>query len=257
MSADSQLSSQRGNTVGRVADTTPAVRQNPKRSDAERGHPVAVAPRHWVIGDVHGCHQPLRRLLSVLPAGDHLVFCGDVINRGPGITETINLVWELVCTGRATWLRGNHEQALIEGLEQSPGRSDSQLLTIDTYRQLGDGLTRQWLQRLRRLPDLYRGDGWVATHAGFDPEGRPDLRIREPFWDSYDGRYGRVVVGHTPRPSVERKGDIVMIDTGAVYGGLLTAYCPESDAVVQVIGQTALPSPALQQRTDQVERVPC
>jgi serine/threonine protein phosphatase 1 len=56
---------------------------------------------------------------------------------------------------------------------------------------------------------------------------------------------------------VERKGDIVMIDTGAVYGGLLTAYCPESDAVVQVIGHTALPSPALQQRADQVERVPC
>ena len=66
-----------------------------------------------------------------------------------------------------------------------------------------------------------------------------------------------MVVGHTPRPSVERKGDIVMIDTGAVYGGLLTAYCPESDAVVQVIGHTALPSPALQQRADQVERVPC
>ena len=30
-----------------------------------------------------------------------------------------------------------------------------------------------------------------------------------------------------------------MIDTGAVYGGLLTAFCPETHAVVQVIGQPA------------------
>ena len=42
--------------------------------------------------------------------------------------------------------------------------------------------------------------------------------------------------GHTPRPQVERVGRIVLIDTGAVYGGLLSAYCPETDAVVQVPG---------------------
>lgn len=218
---------------------------------------MAAAHRHWVIGDVHGCHQPLRRLLSVLPSTDHLVFCGDVINRGPGIAETIHLVWDLVCSGRATWLRGNHEQTLLEALEQRSSRGDDHLLTIDTYRQLGDGLTRRWLHRLRSLPALYRGESWVATHAGFDALGRPDLRIREPFWESYDGRYGRVVIGHTPRPAVERKGKIVMIDTGAVYGGLLSAYCPESDAVVQVIGQTAGPSPAPQRLFNLAQRVPC
>lgn len=218
---------------------------------------MVAAQRHWVIGDVHGCHQPLRRLLSVLPTADHLVFCGDVINRGPGIAETIHLVWDLVRSGRATWLRGNHEQNLLEALEQCSSRGEAHLHTIDTYRQLGDGLTRQWLHRLRSLPDLYRGESWVATHAGFDALGRPDLHIREPFWESYDGRYGRVVIGHTPRPAVERKGEIVMIDTGAVYGGLLSAYCPESDAVVQVIGQTARPSPTPQRVADLAQGVPC
>ena len=81
---------------------------------------AAVQGQHWVIGDVHGCHETLVRLLSVLPLTDHLVFCGDVINRGPAIADCMNLVWELVCAGRATWLRGNHEQGLIQGLEQSP-----------------------------------------------------------------------------------------------------------------------------------------
>ena len=194
---------------------------------------------HWVIGDVHGCHDVLQRLLAVLPSSDHLVFCGDVINRGPGIADCINLVWGLVSSGRATWLRGNHEQRLVESLQAFPPHNQADLLAIETYQQLGDALTRQWIQRLGNLPLVYKGDGWVATHAGFDEHGNPDLNVREAFWERYDGRYGTVVVGHTPRPAVEQRGEIVMIDTGAVYGGLLTAFCPETAAVVQVTGQPA------------------
>ena len=156
--------------------------------------------RHWVIGDVHGCHQPLCHLLATLPPNDHLVFCGDVINRGEAIPATMNLVWDLVQAGRATWLRGNHEQDLIDALESQ------------------DGLSQ------------------LATHAWFDAAGQPDLSIRDPFWEAYDGRFGQFVVGHTPRPQVARLGAIVLIDTGAVYGGCLSAYCPETDAVVQVEG---------------------
>lgn len=197
---------------------------------------ASVRGHHWVIGDVHGCHRALVDLLSVLPLRDHLVFCGDVINRGPAIADCMNLAWNLVCQERATWLLGNHEQALLQALEQSPASGHPDLLAMDTYRQLGDGLARQWLQRLRQLPQVFQGDGWVATHAGFDDSGRPDLNIREPFWEHYNGLYGKVVVGHTPRPTVECQGQIVMIDTGAVYGGLLSAYCPETNAVVQVHG---------------------
>ena len=192
--------------------------------------------RNWVIGDVHGCHQSLLDLLAVLPSGDHLVFLGDVISRGAAIEATMDLVWNLVTQRRATWLRGNHEQRLIDALESS-GQDDTQhLLKLDTYRQLGEERAQQWLQRLRQLPFVFRADGWSATHAGFNSSGEPDLSIRDPFWESYDGRFGLVVVGHTPRPQVERYGRIVLIDTGAVYGGLLTAFCPETDAIVQVPG---------------------
>ena len=59
-----------------------------------------------MIGDVHGCYQPLCHLLATLPPNDHLVFCGDVINRGEAIPATMNLVWDLVQAGRASWLRG-------------------------------------------------------------------------------------------------------------------------------------------------------
>ena len=192
--------------------------------------------RNWVIGDVHGCHQSLLELLAVLPSGDHLVFLGDVISRGAAIEATMDLVWNLVIQRRATWLRGNHEQNLIDALESSGQDETQHLLKLDTYRQLGEERAQQWLQRLRQLPFVFRADGWSATHAGFNSSGEPDLSIRDPFWESYDGRFGLVVVGHTPRPQVERYGRIVLIDTGAVYGGLLTAFCPETDAIVQVPG---------------------
>ncbi len=172
-----------------------------------------------MIGDVHGCYQPLQRLLGVLPKNDHVVFCGDVINRGPDSTSTIQLVWSLVTAGQATWLRGNHEQTRLQTIEEPTQSSPN-----------------PWLTRLQNLPTVFWGNGWVATHAGFDANGLPDLTIREPFWEHYDGRYGRVVIGHTPRADVERHGQIVMVDTGAVYGGKLSAYCPESEAVVQVEG---------------------
>ena len=196
----------------------------------------SLRQRHWVIGDVHGCHRSLISLLAVLPTADHLVFCGDVVNRGDGIEAAMDLVWSLVKLGRATWLRGNHEQTLIDALESSADDSCDAMLSQDTVRQLGERRARSWLDRLKQLPLIYIADGWSATHAGFNSDGQPDLSIRDPFWESYDGRYGRVVIGHTPRPTVERHQHIVLVDTGAVYGGLLSAYCPETDAVVQVQG---------------------
>ena len=154
--------------------------------------------RHWVIGDVHGCHASLLALLTVLPCQDHLVFCGDVVSRCGRIEASMHLVWDLVCCGRATWLRGNHEQALIDALSEDGEGSQP-------------ALTRQWAHRLNQLPLLYLADGWCATHAGFNSAGEPDLSIREPFWKTYDGRHGRVVIGHTPRPAVERHQRIVLI----------------------------------------------
>jgi len=198
---------------------------------------------HWVIGDVHGCHQALEALVGLMPSADHLVFCGDVVGRGPAVRASIETVWDLVCSGRATWLQGNHEQRLIDqsDLQQSVWPGDPEAI-------------EQWRERLQALPMVFEGLGWVATHAGFDAQGQPNLEIREPFWQGYDGRFGKVVVAHTPAVDVRRQGQIVIIDTGAVYGGRLTAYCPETDAVVQVHG--AAPVSAGRHKTLMKTRAP-
>ena len=210
---------------------------------------VSRRQHHWVIGDVHGCAESLEQLLQQLPDGDLLIFCGDAINRGPAIAATMDIIWGLVEQGRAVWLRGNHEQDLITALRGGTWQADRALAGCDTFRHLGDTACRQWLARLEHLPLAYWGDGWVATHAGFDPETwQPDLRVRLGFWQHYDGRFGEVVIGHTPGPHVRRLRHIVMVDTGACYGGELSAYCPETKAVLAVPGlrpDLAQPLPGL------------
>ncbi len=198
------------------------------------------SPRHWVIGDVHGCEASLQALVAQLPPQDRLILCGDVINRGPRILEAMEAAWGLVESGRAVWLRGNHEQALLDDLRGEGWLAFRALAGCDTYRQLGDRRCRAWQERLASLPTAYWGNGWVATHAGFDPiSWQPHLSIRLAFWRAYDGRFGTVVVGHTPGPGLRRiayRESIVLVDTGACYGGQLTAYCPETDAHHQVDG---------------------
>jgi len=199
--------------------------------------PPTRPARHWVIGDVHGCADSLQQLVRQLPGDDRLVLCGDVINRGPRILDTMELAWRLVKSGRAVWLQGNHEADLAAALGRDDREARRDLAGCDTYRQLGARTCRSWERRLASLPSLYPGRGWIATHAGFDPlTWLPDLRIRQPFWEAYDGRFGEAVIGHTPGHSVRRRGSIVQIDTGACYGGMLSAYCPETGAVRQVAG---------------------
>ncbi len=194
-------------------------------------------PHHWVIGDVHGCAEALDRLVHQLPQTDRLVFCGDVVNRGPHIGEAMELAWELVCAGRAVWLKGNHEADLLAALQQGGPLHSPALAGNATYRQLGASRCRSWIERLAQLPEVYWGAGWAATHAGFDPTSwSPCLRVRMPFWQTYDGRFGEVVVGHTPGPGVRRIGQIMLVDTGACYGGQLSAYCPETGEVRQTHG---------------------
>ena len=84
--------------------------------------PLAAGPLD-VVGDVHGEVGALAALLRHLgyaadgshPDGRHLVFVGDLCDRGPDSPGVIRQVAGFVAAGRAQCLLGNHELNILRG----------------------------------------------------------------------------------------------------------------------------------------------
>lgn len=76
-----------------------------------------------IVGDVHGELDALRALLAEAgydgegrhSEGRHLVFLGDLVDRGPDSPGVVRLVRDLVEAGRASVVLGNHELNLLRG----------------------------------------------------------------------------------------------------------------------------------------------
>jgi serine/threonine protein phosphatase 1 len=196
----------------------------------------------YAIGDVHGCLDRLvplvQRCLQHSGANPaRFVFVGDYIDRGP---DSRGVVAFLIALQRdrsdVVCLRGNHEAIMLEALRTGDGRlwyANGGAATLDSY----------GLDDLRHMPHdhvdwaaglpLHYDDGLrFYAHAGIDPDVPLDaqdahdlLWIREPFLSSTLD-HGRLVVhGHTPLSAgiPDRRPNRLNIDTGAVYGGPLTA----------------------------------
>ncbi len=222
-----------------------------------------------VIGDVHGCFDELRELLMTLgyepdadgtdashPDGRRVVFLGDLVDRGPATPQVLRLAMGMVAANHALCIPGNHEVKLLRALQ---GRN------VTTSHGLAESL-----EQLSREPDEFRqaligfldglighyvlDDGQlVVAHAGLpaamqgrqsgavrsfalygDTTGETDefgLPIRYPWADEYRGD-AMVVYGHTPVPEAVWTNRTICIDTGCVFGGMLTALrYPERELV--------------------------
>jgi serine/threonine protein phosphatase 1 len=72
----------------------------------------------WVVGDVHGHFRTLESLVGQLDLGewDAIVMLGDLIDRGPKSAHVVRYVRG---TDGVFSIRGNHEQMMIEGFDES------------------------------------------------------------------------------------------------------------------------------------------
>ncbi|MFC0556428.1 polynucleotide kinase-phosphatase [Planotetraspora thailandica] len=211
-----------------------------------------------IIGDVHGCRLELETLLRTLgwtvtptgathPEGRTAVFVGDLVDRGPDTPGVLRLVMGMVAAGTALCVSGNHEQKLVRALN---GRK------VRVAHGLEESLTQlaaepeEFREAARTFMDglisHYRLDGGalVVAHAGLkeayhgrasgrvrafalygDTTGETDeygLPVRYPWANEYRGR-AMVVYGHTPTTEPEWVNNTICLDTGAVFGGSLTA----------------------------------
>ncbi|OEC43142.1 serine/threonine protein phosphatase [Pseudomonas sp. 1D4] len=219
--------------------------------------------RDYVVGDIHGCFGLLRRLLAQVAfdeSRDRLISTGDLVDRGP----ESELALEWLAKPWFFAVRGNHEQMVID--------TASEVIESDMHLYNGGawflGLSRAEQQdyavQLRDLPfaiEVPTGRGLVGiVHAECplddwslfrqcllrtslirDKEGQALLasvlwsrqRATAGWHDAVQG-VAAVVVGHTPHNMVVQLGNTLYIDTGACFGGQLSALCLSDWSVHQV-----------------------
>ncbi|MFF4500619.1 polynucleotide kinase-phosphatase [Streptomyces sp. NPDC001401] len=234
-----------------------------------------------IIGDIHGCALELESLLGKLgytdgvhPEGRTAVFVGDLVDRGPDSPGVLRRVMSMVGSGNALCVPGNHENkygrylkgrkvqhthGLAETIEQMEGESDEFRAQV---REFIDGLVSHYVLDGGRLvvchaglPEKYHGrtSGRVRSHALYgDTTGETDefgLPVRYPWAEDYRGR-AAVVYGHTPVPEATWLNNTICLDTGAVFGGKLTALRWPERELVDVPAEQVWYEPAKPLRTE-------
>ncbi|MET8273990.1 polynucleotide kinase-phosphatase [Streptomyces sp. NPDC005096] len=219
-----------------------------------------------IIGDIHGCSSELESLLGKLgyvdgahPEGRTAVFVGDLVDRGPDSPGVLRRVMSMVSAGDALCVPGNHENklgrylkgrkvqhthGLAETIEQLHLEDAKDPAFREQVREFIDGLVSHYVLDGGKLvvchaglPEKYHGrtSGRVRSHALYgDTTGETDefgLPVRYPWAEEYRGR-AAVVYGHTPVPSTSWVNNTLCLDTGAVFGGKMTALrWPERELV--------------------------
>ncbi len=227
--------------------------------------PPAQAPkdtRVYAVGDIHGCLEQLLALQEAIQEDAAaseakrkvVVYLGDYLDRGPDCRGVIRQLIEQPLAGfESVHLMGNHEQFLLDFLRKSEvmriwllNGGDETLRSFGVNPFVGgaeglqaalrEALTKAELKFLRGLRMSHGEGDYHFVHAGVRPGVPIDqqdphdlLWIRDEFLGSKED-FGKVVVhGHSPRKAPEERANRIGVDTGAVYGGQLTAVALEAD----------------------------
>jgi serine/threonine protein phosphatase 1 len=232
-----------------------------KRRDDDLPTSTEAGERLYVVGDVHGEFDHLRRLLLRIDedhasrppvANTRLIFLGDLIDRGPASAAVISLLMEgQRASNQLKVLMGNHEAALLESMD---GNAAAQRMWLDhggdaTLQSYGISLPAEgetaegFAHRLRQripgevaswiseLPLSARSGSYFFCHAGIRPgiplhkqKAKDLLWIRDEFLLS-DADHGAIVVhGHSIcGTAVEILHNRINVDTGAYQSGILSA----------------------------------
>jgi len=226
----------------------------------------------YAIGDVHGEARRLKKLHGhiferhAFSFPDHLmrlVHLGDYVDRGNDSAGVLDLLISLEAKfGENTiCLQGNHEAMMLAGVNNATPTAYEYWLknggeqTIESYRARGQlQVPREHVNWLSRLPKLHVEPRrkLIFVHAGINPETYPDhdediylwTRSARFFdvetWTNPDLEDWTVIHGHTPTVDFFPDDAIasarrINIDTGAVFGGRLTAAIFAPDQQVQYI----------------------
>jgi protein phosphatase len=248
--------------------------------------PAVTQPPFDIIGDVHGCLDELRALLARLgyvrdeasgryshPQGRHLVFVGDLVDRGPASLPVLAIVRSMQEAGTALAVLGNHDLKFLRWLRGEHVRMAYGLaLTANELVSLPEDersvLHAQLTVFLSRLPGYLLLDSGqlVVTHGaildtmigrwdrtvasfclygeveGVNGQGKP---VRRDWGAERERRVAAlasapwIVYGHNVVSNARWVNRTLDLDTGCVYGGSLTALRFPEMEICSVTAQRA------------------
>lgn len=207
-----------------------------------------------------------------------LVHVGDLVDRGPDSRGVVEALAALVAQdARVTVLKGNHDNMFVLFAGDTP-QEDPRLRSglswlnprlggRDTLASYGidpdqrpDALhvaarravPAHHIDFLSALPLTFRHGDTMVVHAGVRPGVPLDAQATEDlYWIRDDFLHDRrdhgalIVHGHTPVDTVEFHPNRLAIDTGAAYGGPLSAVAIEAGAVFLLTDTGRVPVRAL------------
>lgn len=212
---------------------------------------MSSPPRRLFVGDLHGCLPELDALLdrfAFRPGIDSLFSVGDVAGKGPDVPGTLSRLRQL----NARAVLGNHDVALLEAARApAAGLRPKQREYLEAL-----GRDREeWLAWVAGWPYWIDLGDVLMVHAGLPPDN-PDPRTADSrylitirTWDGHGENLNRpgdppwfacvepdriVVFGHWAQRGLVDLPRFKGLDTGCVYGGKLSGWCPEEDRFVQV-----------------------
>lgn len=191
----------------------------------------------YCCSDLHGQYEIFTRIKKIMKEDDVCYILGDVVDRGEG---SIKILMEVMCDRRFKMLRGNHEQLMLDALEENDyyfwysNGGDVTHMELSTYSPMVES---QIISFLRKLPYHFEYENKILTHAGFNFL-MEDLvlngQLRDTImWDRShidsvsQSKRGKIQVhGHTPCQSIKEGHDKMLqyhpqkycIDTGCCFG---------------------------------------
>ena len=228
-------------------------------STAEGGYPPAPEGfTVYVVGDIHGRLDLLEGVQQCID-GDKArtgsertveIYLGDYIDRGPDSAGVVSRLIDRARDTYALFLRGNHEQLLLDFLDGgdcleqwralggtatmlsygvSPGLLTRSVSAEAVRHSLIENLPITHRPFYQQTGSYVRAGPYLAVHAGIRPGVKLEdqkaadlLGIRQDFLQ-YDGELDFIVVhGHTPVMAPDLRRNRINIDTGAFATNRLT-----------------------------------